>query len=345
MRTALALLLAKGWKQVPPRSTGRRLVWRSGSGLWCSQTDFAEPRALGDVGPVECPLAVDASSGLVYRYVCPTGYVKRDFSEVRSFDLNTGAVETVAVLGLNKWVLWLCDFLRSHPVMLTLVATDMPGEGICIQHQLGFFDLKTRRSLLLPLPRDAFRPLVHCSQRQELCFYGVEGYQRVDYKGKRLGLIHGDELPVGRGASYHPTRSVLALGGRGIALWDFEAQSLRQVCDRGHYPVWERGGTGFWFSETSSDLQYYSEEARTTERIVSVAGNPHAEVNDARPVSVSRDGRYLALCLVRRVKRREDSSAAARSPFILQHTLCVLDTMQKEIWQHPGLAQEITWVD
>ena len=71
--TKLPLLLSPGWQMVPPRSVGVPLLWQAGAKLVCSQTDFAEPMTLGEVGLVDCPVAFDPGRGLAYGYASPQG--------------------------------------------------------------------------------------------------------------------------------------------------------------------------------------------------------------------------------------------------------------------------------
>lgn len=342
--TKLPLLLAKGWKAVAPRATGRHLLWQSNGRVLNSETDFSQPHVLGEVGPVDCPLAVDTVRRMVYAYVSPLARHRRDYSEIRAWHLDLGTSRRLFSLGLNQWALWHFSHLQRHDAILTLVATDMPGEGVNIQHQLGIFDIAKLRSLLVNLPRDAFLPLDIHPSRRELLFYGVEGYQVIDFAGKRLRRLAGPGLPEGRGGCFHPRREQILLGGTGIVLWDTGHDTLEQLHPRGHYPVWDKSGEGFWFGESSGDLYHYSLDTGHAERIVSLAANPHPELRHARGVVSTADGRYLALCLTRRIKR-SSSSDPDKPEYRHDHCLCVLDTQAKEVWQFEGPCRNPVWYE
>ena len=342
--TKLPLLLGSGWQAVPPRATGRHLLWQAGAKLMCAGTDFAEPQLLGETGLVDCPLAVDAARGLAYGYASPQGRQQEDFSELRAWHIKEGTGSRLFRLGLNQWALWLLRYLPRHDALLGLVATDMPGEGVHIQHQLGIFDLGKMKSLLVSLPRDAFLPLDVHPTRREVLFYGVEGYQVIEFSGKRVRRLAGSGLPEGRGGSYSPDGDKALLGGSGIVLWDMAADSLKALHPRGHTPVWDPSGAGFWFSESSGDLFYYSLAEGQTERLVALAANAHPDIRHSRPPVATADGRYLALCLTRRNKRSAGSEPDAPL-YRYDHCLCVLDTREREVWQLPGPCRNAVWFE
>ncbi len=341
----LALLLAKGWKTVAPRASGHKLVWQSGSQLYCSDTHFENPRLLGQVGPVDCPVAVDPVRGLTYRYVSPDSFATKDYSELRSFNLESGVSERLFALDLNKWVIWLLRYIPRNDVLLALVSTHMPGEGIHIQHQLGLFDLRKKQSLLVPLPRDAFIPLDVDTERQEVLFHGVEGYQWIHYSGHRHLQLRDRELPDGRGAAFHPTRPIVALGGGKVVLYHRDEQRFDTLTSSGQHPVWAVDGNTLWYAESSGDLFCYDMKERVAERILCVAGNPYADIKHVRPVKLSADGRYLAAVLTRRIKRRlEEGASPDNEPlFRFSHAIVVADLERREIWQHPGFSPNFDW--
>ncbi len=342
--TKLPLLLGPEWQAVPPRATGAKLLWQAGPRLMCAETDFAEPQALGDVGLVDCPLAVDTTRRMVYGYASPQGCQQKDFSELRAWHLEQGTGSRLFRLGLNQWALWMLRYLPRHDALLGLVATDMPGEGVNIQHQLGIFDLGKMKSLLVSLPRDAFLPLDIHPTRREVLFYGVEGYQVIEFSGKRLRRLAGPGLPEGRGGCYHPSGDKALLGGSGIVLWDLAADRLEPLHPRGHHPLWDGEGKGFWFSESSGDLFYYSLAEGRSERVLALAANAHPDIRYARSPAATRDGRYLAVCLTRRVKRSAGSEPDAPL-YRHDHCLCVLDTRKREVWQLPGPCRNAVWFE
>lgn len=344
-RPPLALLLADGWKSVEPRSIDKKLVWVAEQRLYVSDSDFVNPVMLGEVGPADCPIGVDAERRQVFRYACPQDRSSNDYSEIRAFDLDTGKAKRIFGLGLNKWAIWLFHHLKARRLLIGLVATSMPGPGVNIQHQLGLFDIEQSKSLLVQLPRDAFFPLDICPNRQEILFYGVEGYQRVNFKGKRIALLRSSELPNGKGGAYHPTESLVALGGSEILLWNYQDNHFERINDRGQCPVWDVNRDGVWFSQSSADLYYYDRTLGTKECIMTVAGNPLTEVKFARPVQLTSDGRYLSTLLTRKIKRKLTAGDTSKSPFYFVHALCVLDLVEKEVWQYGTEALNWAWVE
>ncbi len=337
---ALPLLLGEGWRQVPARACGMRLLWESAGRLFASETDFAAIKDVGEIGRIDCPVAVDTGRGVAYRYACTDGQ-SLDYSEIRSFDLTAGNTSKAFRLGLNQWVVWMLRHLAKEDLLVAMVATHMPGEGVRIQHQLGLFDLKKGKRLFVPLPRDAFMPCDLHPGRREVLFSGAEGWQVVGLKGDRVAHLRQFKgIPEGRGGNIHPTRPLIALGGRGIALWNREHGNIQQVHPRGQQPVWSRDGEQLFFSESSSDLFVHRLAKAATERIFAVAGNPHAEVTQARPIALSPDGRYGALPILRRVRRALGEEGPT---FAYHYSLVVLDFEQRELWQHTVRATNLAW--
>lgn len=338
---ALPLTLAPGWKNVPPRATGRRLIFKH-DGRWrCADTDFADSVDLGAVSPVEIPVAIDAVRARAYRYHCAHWGARRDASELRSVGLDGQGDARLFALGLNKWALWLCEYVPGRDALAVLIATEMPTRpdgGVVIQHQLGLFELAEKRSLLVNLPRDCFYPLALHAGGERVLFHGAEGFQVVDFSGRRLFKLGPKGLPEGRGGCFHPDNpDQLALGGSGLMLIDRQGQ-YTLVRERGLNPVWSPGGDMLYFAESSSDLWRWSPGGQA-ERLLEIAGNRYAEVNRARPVQICPDGRFLAVALTRRIHRQPVAGAIAgdSSPSWTEWgAICILDLAEKTVWQAPG---------
>lgn len=337
---AQPLLLGKGWQQVGPRAIGKKLLWESGGKLHLSDTDFSQPHVLGAVGRIDCPVAVDPVRRMAFRYTCPDQNGK-DYSEIVAYHLDLGTRARIFALGLNQWMVWLLRHLPKEDVLIGLVATDMPGEGVRILHQLGLFDLKKSRSLLMPLPRDAFCPVDIHSGKREVLFHGAEGWQIIDYSGKRLAHLRSRNIPLGRGGALHPSRPLVAIGGGGIALWNRERNAIQQIHKQGQEPAWSPDGNHLYFSESSSDLFCHTLANGRTERILSIAGNKQAEITRARAPSMTDDGCHLALSLTRKIKRTGGDSKGLR--FTYQHSLVIADLESRTLWQHPIEANHPVW--
>lgn len=337
-----ALILAKGWRQVEPRPVHRTLLWEASGQLQISQTDFSQPHAFGQVGSIDCPIAVDPVRRLAYRYICPDG-AGRDFSEIVAFHLDLGTKSRLFRLGLNQWIVWMFQYLPKEDVLLALLATDMPGEELRIQHQLGLFDLKHSRRLQVPLPRDAFCPVDLHENRREILFHGAEGWQIITFSGKRVAHLRSRAVPLGRGGALHPNRPLAALGGGGIALWNRQRNAIQTLHRQGQQPAWSPDGKVLYFSESSSDLFQHTLANGQTERIFSIAGNRQAEVTRARRPALTSDGRWLALPITRKLLRRE--APAGETRFTFSESLVVADLEQKEIWQYTAPAHHPAWYE
>ncbi len=338
---SLPLTLAAGWKNVPPRPTGRRLVWKQGNRWWLSDTDFADPVSIGAASPVDCPVAYDPTREQLYRYHCAQWGDRRDASEFRRVSTVGGDDERLFGLGLNKWALWLCQYVSEIDSLAALIATEMPSKNdgtVVIQHQLGLYDLKQNRSLLVNLPRDCFYPLaMHCGSQQVL-FHGAEGFQVVDFSGRRIMRLGLKGLPEGRGGCFNPLNpEEIVLGGGSLMLVRRKSEFI-QLRERGLNPVWAPDGQQLYFAESSSDLWRRTADGQC-ERLLAVAGNRYAEVSRARPPRLTADGRYLALPLTRRIRRQpmEGAYGGDDSPaWVEWQAVCVLDLQAQEVWQAPG---------
>ncbi len=342
MSLPLKLQMAQGFREVAPRACGRRLLWEDGGECQLAETDFAAPRALGHLGGVDCPLAVDAARGLAWAYCCQLRLGVRDFSEIREFDLATGQSRRLIRLGLHQWAIWLLGHWVEANALLALVATDTRLRAIHIRHHLAVIDLRQGALHLIALPRDAFAPLAWCPRRRWIIFYGVEGTQLVTFTGRQERILPPGG-PLGRGGDLHPHKPLALLGGDGIWLWNLETGSCQCLRERGQYPRWTPDGAGCWFSESSSDLFHLDCATGAERRLLRIVGNPYTEINYARPLTLDAEGRLLALPLTRMLKI--DPAAAAQSSTLPRlHRLCVVDLTACEAWMTSGYARNLAWV-
>jgi hypothetical protein len=341
MALPLKLQLAEGFREVAPRPCGRRLLWEENGDFRYSETDFLTPHSFGHLGGVDCPLAVDAARGVAWAYCCQYRLGVRDYSEIREFDLATGRSRRVLRLGLRQWALWLLAHWAGTDTLLALVATDTRTDSIYIRHHLAVIDTKKGQLHLIALPRDAFAPLAWCPRRRWIIFHGAEGTHLVSFTGRNL-LTLPPGGPLGRGGDLHPHKPLALLGGDGLWLWNLETGALRRLRERGQYPRWSPDGTSCWFSESSSDLFHLNCDTGAEERLLRVAGNPHTEVNYARPIAVDAAGHLLAVPLTRLLKM--DPLAAANATTLARmHKLCVVDVQAREAWVTTGYARHLAW--
>lgn len=333
-----------GWRSVSPRATGYWLVWREGSSLRGSATDFRQTQTLGRVGPVDCPIAVDRKRNCCYRYACADIELDRDYSEVRGFTPGNAVVERLFSLDTGKWMLWLCDYLPKRDVIVGLVSSSRPIKGVHIQHQLGFFDMADRRSLLVPLPADAFVPQALSHRSEQVLFHGANGYQLLDFKGRRVAHLSGRGITDGRGGDFHPSLDVIALGGRKVLLWNLSEGRFQTIHECGLSPRWSRDGKRLYFRQSSSDLYWWDLESGQSQCCFSVAGVKFPEIYYATQPMLSPCGRYMALNLSRRVRRSLASSGAAEVHFNDRHSLAIADLEEKVVWQHPVETRNVAWL-
>ncbi|MGF1451208.1 MAG: hypothetical protein ACFB21_03920 [Opitutales bacterium] len=335
----LPLKTADGWRTGPAVDTGWSLVWRSGGQLKRAGADFSRIETLGSVGTVDCPLAVNAGRSEVYRYACGETGSRRDFSEIRAFPLDGRQPDRLFALDRRKWIVWLCHFLPEAEVLLALVASEAPGRHLNIQHQLGFFDLRQHRSLLVNLPRDAFAPLAVDAPRRRVLFHGAEGFQLVDFTGKRLARLSGESVPEGRGADFHPTQPVVALGGGELTLWRIDRQRFERLAARGVNPVWSKDGQSLLFRPHSGALAVWSAKSETADTLFEIAASRFPEQHHARPAVLSPDGRLAAVPVARRIRRDTENGAT----HVDKHALIIADFETRTLWQTNIHAENLAW--
>ncbi|MFP4167022.1 MAG: TolB family protein [Opitutales bacterium] len=351
----LKLELAEGWNEVDALADAPELLVETEGRLRHVRRDFSEIADFGPVGPVDCPIAYDPACRKAYRYVCEYRPRKRDFSELRAFDLKTGEYQVLMRLPLNQWVLWLLEWFggagpEDDGRLFGLLATDVPVEaGITIRHQLFSLDPKTRRPLLRPVSRDAFYPLALSRKRRELLFAGAEGIYILGLKGERLAALTELQRPGGRGGGFDPSgRARVALGGNGLFLWDFEGGGCRRIAPRGQFPAWSPDGRGIWHLQSSSDLYLYDLQTERCHCVVAVRGNRNPELSYARAPLPSPCGRFLALPLTLKflhgVSGKASVSGERERVYGYRHASCILDLERKEICQTPGFISAFRWL-
>ena len=138
--------------------------------------DLSLQHNFGAVGAVECPIAYDPVAHKAYRYACATGLARRDYSELRAYDLESGRSEVVLSLPLNRWVLWQLEWIASERgasgQLFGLIATDRPHDDrVVIEHQLFVLKPGEQSYAMRPLCRDAYRPLAFSQIHRQIHGY------------------------------------------------------------------------------------------------------------------------------------------------------------------------------
>ena len=351
----LKLELAHGWQEVAPRSDAPDLLAEIGGHLVHMGSDFSIRSDFGMVGPVDCPLALDLLNLRAFRYVSKVGFGRgADYSQLRAFDVKTGKSFPVLNLPLNQWVLWLLEWIDGGAgkpgQLLGLIASDRTSElGVCIDHNLFALTPGEERVRRRPLCRDAYRPLAFSRRRRELVFSGAEGSYLLSLSGERKYSLSKERCEAGEGASFDPGGAPrVALAGCGLHLWNYESGSCERLALRGRHPVWSIDGRSIWYRESSADLHSMDLQTRVARRILAVAGQRERELWFARPVSLSRCGRYAAVSLTSRrlrgMQQNASSGGERERVYRYEHALVALDLERQELWQSTGPANQLRWL-
>ncbi len=340
---SLPLLVAKGWRVVPPKRTGWRVFWIAGQRLFSAETDFKSVRDHGPVGPVESPLAIDAERRRVYRYTCADPLDRDQFNEISAYRVDSPRKEAVVTLNPNRWIPWMLTFLPKENTLAGLVSLNLPpvhGEGVRIEHRLGFFDLVHGKTYLARLPPDCFVPLAISPNQRKVLFHGGSGLKCVHFTGKRAWSLAAQHLDKPRGACFHPREDVLAIGGAPLMTFEPGMGRTRRIAREGIHPVWHPDGRRLFYASCSGDLIVGDSDNGEPQTLLAIANNRFPELNRARPPTFSDDGSLAAIPLTRRAPKEKDPSAGWSE----HQSLCLIDLEAKEIWQHPGTVSEIALV-
>lgn len=344
----LPLRTGTNWKEVPARASGWRIAWESARNLLIAGTDFQQLTPAGSIGSVDSPLAYDPDGDRIYRYYCPSLTSRDRANAIIAIDPGTGRRETTFTLHPLRTVPWMLAKVPHHPLLVGLVVTDTSRPerpGIVLQHQLGMFHLREKKSLYRNLPAGCQHPVAASPATDRLLFHGPDGYQLLNLKGHRQLLLSDAAWGNGRGgAALHPTRREFAIGGAELACYD-PAQRVRTPLGfAGSFPVWHPDQSQLFYSTSSSDLFCYDTETGLREEILSIPANRHPELKRARPVEISPDGRYFALPITRRAPYHADSVRPDQPLWSEHQTLVIGDLERREIWQFPGSVDQCLWV-
>ncbi|MGJ8641400.1 MAG: TolB family protein [Opitutaceae bacterium] len=345
---------AEGWESVAPRADAPSLVVEADGRLVLQNSDFSSVRDFGAVGPVDCPLAYDAATRTAFRYVSPSAWARSDYSELRAFNLMTGESRSLLRLPLNQWVLWLLEWLDSPQAdsgqLFGLVATDRPADDrVVIEHRLFALKGGELQPRMRPICRDAYRPLAFSRQRRELVFAGAEGIYLVNLRGVRVATFPSSDS-TGQGAAFDPSGSGrVVIGGDGLFLWDVDSHQSTRLTRLGRHPVWSPHQNGIWYRESSSDLCFYDFDTEQSTKVLEVANNRNPELWYARPVEMTKCGRYLAVAVtgknLKGISRKANAKGSRERVFVHDHELYILDLEKRVYWSREGFANHLCWAE
>ena len=348
----LELELAEGWSEVAPRSDVPSLLVEDSGRLLHLAGDLSLQHDFGEVGSVECPIAYDPLARKAYRYACASGLARRDYSELRAYDLVSGRSEALLSLPLNRWVLWQLEWVAPargpSGQLFGLIATDRPHDDrVVIEHQLFALKPGEQCYALRPLCSDAYRPLAFSQAHRQMIFAGADGVYLVGLDGRRILTA---PLTAGRadGACFAPDGSArVLLSCEGVHVWDLATNRCERLVRAGHFPVWSADGAGFWFRCCSSDLQYYDFKTETDSPLMTVKFQHTPELWNSRGAVQSPCGRYLALGVtgkrLRGVSRKQNASGSIERVYTKEHRIIVMDLQRRELWHAAGQANQLTW--
>lgn len=350
----VAIVAADGWKEAPSNAEAPQLLSEESGRLCLLGADLSVVHDFGAVGPVDCPIAYDASRRLAFRYVCASGFQRGDFSQLRAFSIDRLESFSIKDLPTNQWALWFLEWIGAGDdapgQLFGLMATDRPLEDqIVIEHRLYTYRPGDELLRFRFLCRDAYKPLAFSQKRRELVFSGADGIYLLSLRGERKLTMSVDSAASGHGAAFSPdSTGRVVVGGDGLHLWDLDRNTSVRLTRNGRHPVWSPDGKGIWYRESSGDLCYYDVYKDERSEVLRLADMKHPDFWHACPVSVSKGGRFLATCLTRKVLRgvsRKGSATGQRERvYVHQHLLCVLDLETKTYWQREGFANQLCWV-
>ena len=350
----LKIKLSEEWNERASSADAPDLLTEMDGHLVHLAGDLRVLHDFGSVGPVECPIAYDSSSRVAYRYVSPSHLARRDYSELRAFDVDTHESKTVLRLPLNQWVLWQLEWVEAASSdtgqLFGLLAMDRPADDrVIIEHRLFALEPGESQVKMRLLCRDAYRPLAFSRKRRELVFSGAEGIYLVNLRGVRVATMPECDTS-GHGASFDPSGTgKVVVGGDGLFLWDVASNAVRRLTRAGRNPVWDERRNGVWYQESSSDLYFYDFKSEVATNILAVENNRNPELWYSRPVRQTRCGRFLAVSIsakyLKGISRKANTSGERERVFVHDHELLILDLQEKSFWRREGFANHLCWAE
>lgn len=337
-----------GWKEVHPRSIGWQLAWESRGRLHLGETDFDRSIDLGTTGEVESSLAYDAESDRLYRFRSSLHSLNQSYNEITSFCPRTGQKDTAWQIHPLRWIPWFLAKLASKPILVGLVVTDASRPekpGINLLQQIGIFHLQDRKSIYHPLPAGCQFPVAIDQKNEHLLFHGVDGFQWVTLRGKRIAQLSRNDSWEGRtGAAFHPRDGSVLLSGHGLFHYKPGQGAPSKIHEEGVQPAWSPNGQSIYFLKHSGELYQLDPRSGRTEQILSTIQCRHPEIKMAKAPLFTTDGKYAALPITRRSPLDTANLSPGQPAWTEQQALVVLDLEKKQFWQKPGPVSQVCWL-
>jgi len=348
MQSRLPLRAGIGWKEIKPKPIEWTLAWESRGRLLIAKTDFVQVKDLGSVGQVESTLTYDPEGGRLYRSRSSLHVLRQANNDISSYDPISGAKDTFCEIHPLRWIPWFLHKIHKKPLLVGLVVTDASRPekpGIELLHQIGLFHLKEKKSIYRPLPAGCQFPMGLDQHKERILFTGQDGFQLVNFRGKRLLRLPPSENLEGRGGvGFHPSNGSFLLSGNGIYSCQPGDGRLQKIHSEGLHPTWCQKGEWIYFLPHSGELHRLNPASGKSDFILSTIQCKHPEIKMARPPVFTPDGRYAALPITRRAPLDTAHLEAGQPTWAEHQTLVVLDLEKNQFWQKPGPVLQICWV-
>ncbi|MBM4050956.1 MAG: MFS transporter, partial [Planctomycetes bacterium] len=174
-RAQIHLLLAEGWQEVRPAQTGRHLIWNDKQHLVMTDTSFSERKALGEIGGLNAPIAVDQTRKIAYcasvSYGCTEATehsrrcaMGRGECCIAAFPLDSSAPRVVTKAPSGFEFNWLLHLLPGGDRLVSyLLSKEKPND-----RALAIVDLSTGELTITALDPKLFFPHAIDTERQRI---------------------------------------------------------------------------------------------------------------------------------------------------------------------------------
>lgn len=237
-----SLNIGEGWSEIDPRETGYTILI-DGDRLTLNSTSFRNRTELGYISGVNCPIAVDDEKKLAYRAVhkkpdSPVSdlmdYIENTSTDIVSFDLVTHEETIIASLPIGVDCHWLLEYLPDSDSLIALLS----DRKKLTQSFVADINPKSGIVTTSRLVESAFYPAAIDHENERIAFSGRKGgVVLVDFKGKLIAETSTRYSRHLEGADFLDRQQKMAIGGRGIHIWDIGLNQLETIRESGDHPV------------------------------------------------------------------------------------------------------------
>jgi len=371
------LLLGTGWEEIEPVKTSWKIIFRDNmSDLRILDTDFTETSVIGNIGGLNCPIALNSAKGLAYYPVCDTWAADPSDRKRPGSWFESNWLEELDIVRSSRRVVckapksfsfnWLLSLSPGGDRLLAymygpIVSGKMPAYLVHIDASSGNVVRKVE------LPPGAFHPSDVSWEFERVLFSGFRvGVGLVGFDGVVIEPAgEQGKYFAGNGSINHVTGDVAFDCYSGMYLWHIVTGEVDMMAKNGQRPSWMADRRGLWFSDDDSSLLRLNLANRMVEEIVRMEGAAYASSNFGVPITQTNDGRYLLVALSRKRKPTESEVHSAHpgpdvvivdgvrhvrqgedgvSGWRWDHVTCIVDTVEKKLWQVPSYISNNAWV-